>query len=112
MPPTTPTPTTPKNNTSKLVIEIVAGLLVLVVGYFGYTMFSDSSASTLAVSNVQLGKNLSSFAKESKGISLDFSILETAYVKSLEDHTQIFTYSTRRGRLDPFLPYDSTRPIR
>jgi hypothetical protein len=109
-----PIPTTPKRkDSSALIIEGFVAVLVLIGGYFGYTLFfATDSASTTTVSNAQIGKNLSTFVRESKGVTLDFSILDSAYVKSLEDHTQIFTYSSRRGRLDPFLPYDSTRPIR
>lgn len=96
--------------------QAIAGVIVLALGYFGYShFFGGSSSTTVPTVNLQLGKNMANFLQViSKGdIDLDAaSILSNKYVQSLQDHTQTFTYSNRRGRLDPFLPYDSTRPIR
>ena len=107
-------PTSSKNN--MLVVEIIVTLLLIAGGYFGYTyFFSEDSSTTEVAGNIKLGKNMSAFVQivGKDKINLDMqSITNSAYVKSLQDHTQLFTYSSRRGRSDPFLPYDSTRPIR
>ena len=107
--------TSSKNN--MLIVEVVVVITLIVGGYFGYTtFFVDATSTTQVAANVKLGKNMSAFVQAvgKKGnINLDIvAITSSPYVKSLQDHTQVFTYSTRRGRLDPFLPYDSTRPIR
>lgn len=99
-----------------LLIQVVGVLAVLIGGYFAYTnFFADSTSKTQKAANINLGKNMASFVQAvgKANINLDVSsVVNDPYVKSLQDHTQVFTYSTRRGRLDPFLPYDSTRPIR
>lgn len=112
MPPSTPVPAAPKKKGS--MIPVIAGvLIVLGLGYFGYSKIAGANTEP---PTIQLGRNMQAFLQAtSKGdINLDnmATILNNDWVKSLQDHTQTFTYSSRRGRLDPFLPYDSTRPIR
>lgn len=106
----------PSSKNNMLIIEMVTVVLLVAGGYFAYThFFTDGSSTKQVAANIQLGKNMASFVQSvgKANINLDVaSIMNDAYVKSLEDHTQLFTYSPRRGRLDPFLPYDSTRPIR
>lgn len=113
MPPNTPTPQ-PKN-TKLLAAEVIVGIVVIVGGYFGYTMFfADQTASTSETNNIQLGNNMARFEKEFAGgkVNFDVAFLDSDFVKSLVDYTQTFSYSARRGRLDPFVPIESTRPIR
>ncbi|MDQ5962594.1 MAG: hypothetical protein QG653_401 [Patescibacteria group bacterium] len=110
MPPTE----APKKNNA-LIIEIVIGIVVIVGGYFGYTMFfADQSATTTSVANIQMGKNMASFekGKNSSKLNFDVAFLQSEFVKSLVDYSQTFSYSARRGRLDPFLPIEATQPIR
>lgn len=111
--PTTQVPA-PKHSNA-IIIEVVLGIVVIVGGYFGYTMFfAEQSATTTKTANIQMGKNMASFQNEMKKNKLDFDVafLESDFVKRLVDYSQTFTYSKRRGRLDPFIPLESSKPIR
>lgn len=99
-----------------LIVEIVVGIGVLVGGYFGYTyLFSDESTSEKKVIPAQLGPNMASFSNFIAKEKINFdtiAVLDTPFVKSLVDYSQTFATTSVRGRLNPFVPYDLTRPLR
>jgi hypothetical protein len=105
----------PHKNNTKVILQIGGGVGILVAAYFGFTMLTSSDgAVTTTDSEIQVGKNFSVVQSiVNDKVNLDaISVLKSKYVQSLEDHTEIFARSTKHGRSDPFVPYDSTGPVR
>jgi flagellar basal body-associated protein FliL len=105
-----------KNSMNTIVTAVVC-LLILVGGYFGYTyLFStDDTTSEQQIVPAKLGQNMSvftSFVSKNK-INLDaVTALNDPFVTSLVDYSETFATTSVRGRLNPFVPYDLTRPLR
>ncbi|MDB5260618.1 MAG: hypothetical protein JWN37_849 [Candidatus Nomurabacteria bacterium] len=100
-----------------LILEIVGVVIVIIVGYYIYGMFSENSATTttVAANESLLGQNITLFLKSKTQDKISFkdvSFMNSTLVKSLVDHTEIIGETASRGRLDPFVPYASSRPLR
>lgn len=92
-------------------------LAVLGGAYYLYTLFQTEDAVTTApaVNTQLLGPNLTVFIKTVNQDKLTFqnvSFLDSDLVKELKDHSQVITVTSSRGRVDPFIPYASSRSIR
>lgn len=100
-----------------IMIEIAVLIVVLALGYYLYSIMSEDSASVTEtqMSEQLLGKNLTLFLKSKNQDKLSFkdiSFMDTELVKQLKDFTETILPNSSRGRLDPFAPYASSRPIR
>ena len=108
-------PTTFSGNKA-LVIEIVVLVLFLGGMYYAYTFFSTQTPTVAVAPNEQLlGQDLTLFLKASSGEQ--FALDKTDFLKSelmgqLRDFSETISPNPSRGRLDPFTPYASSRPIR
>jgi hypothetical protein len=100
-----------------LILEIVGVIVVIIVGYYIYNMLSEDSAVTteVAANESLLGQNITMFLKsktQDKISFKDISFMNSTLVKQLVDHTETINETASRGRLDPFVPYASSRPLR
>lgn len=100
-----------------LIIEAAVVIVFLVGMYYLYTVFSEDTASVTTVqTNEQLlGKNLIEFLKATSQERLSFDtkgIMAEPLVQQLRDFTETISMTETRGRLDPFVPYAATRPLR
>lgn len=104
------------NEKKTLIIEILIFIGVLVGGYYGYTsFFKEDSVTTVTIDQSLLGSNFIQFMQATKDSKISFkdrTFLSGNYVKQLQDFSEIISPNATRGRLDPFLPYASTRPLR
>lgn len=104
--------------TKKTLIMEVAALAIFLGGmYYLYTIFSvGSSTTTPSQMNEQLlGQNFVLFLKAVNEDKISFSgvnFMDSPLVKQLRDYSQTITINESRGRVDPFTPYASTRPVR
>ena len=84
--------------------------------YFGFSYFVSSGDSTTVVeSNGQLlGPRFVDFLQLTgkNAVNLDVSFLDNPTLKQLQDFTEVIPETDKRGRVYPFYPYDSSRPIR
>lgn len=99
-----------------IIIEVAILILFLGGGYYAYTYFTDSSATTVAAPNqALLGPNFVTFinAVEKDKISFqDVDALKSSFVDRLEDKSETINPTSARGRPEPFIPYATSRPIR
>jgi hypothetical protein len=100
-----------------LLIEGVILIAFLGGMYYLYTSFSDSSATVTDVSGSQqlLGQNFVMFLKAVNEDKLSFSgtsFLTSKLVQELRDYSETIGINDSRGRVDPFVPYASSRPLR
>ena len=100
-----------------ILIEILILAAVLGAGYYGYvTLFnSENVTKQVTVNEELLGGNFIEFIKVTKKDKISFSdrgFLDSVYVTQLQDFSEIISPNATRGRLDPFLPYASSRPLR
>jgi hypothetical protein len=109
----------PENFTTKknVIIESIILIAFLIGGYYLYGMLTATDAQTteVAVNEQLLGQNLVLFLKSKSQDPLSFkdiSFINSQLVKSLEDNTEIINPTQIRGRMDPFVPYALTRPLR
>jgi hypothetical protein len=102
----------------KTLLMEVAVLIAFLGGmYYLYTIFSEGSATTTAsqVNTQLLGQNFTLFLKavnEDKISFRDINFMDSALVQQLRDFSQTITVNESRGRVDPFTPYASSRPVR
>lgn len=100
-----------------LIIEMLILLGLLYGMYYLYGKFSVPEVATVeAAPNTDLlGPNLVNFLKATKKDNINFnniSFMDSKEVSRLVDHSENITIAPSRGRLDPFVPYASTRPLR
>lgn len=100
-----------------LIMEMVILIAVLGGAYYLYTMFSTEDVTTTSptVNAALLGPNLTVFLKAVNEDKLTFkntTFMDSALVKELTDHSQTIGVTNSRGRMDPFVPYASSRPLR
>jgi flagellar basal body-associated protein FliL len=102
----------------KTVIIEVAILIFFLGGmYYLYTMFSEGSAttSTPSVNEQLLGQNFVLFLKAVNQDRLSFkdiTFMDSKLVRELRDFSETIGINDTRGRVDPFVPYAATRPLR
>jgi hypothetical protein len=104
-------------NKKTVIIEAVILVLFLVGGYYVYSSLSEASGSTTQTQfNEQLlGQNFVMFLKvvnQDKISFRDISFMNTPLVQQLRDFSETINPTETRGRLDPFVPYASSRSIR
>jgi hypothetical protein len=85
--------------------------------YYAYTLFSEGSAtvSGSSVNEQLLGQNFVLFLKAVNQDKISFggiNFLDSEIVRRLQDHSEFIGINDTRGRVDPFVPYASTRPLR
>lgn len=100
-----------------LIIESAVLIIFLAGMYYVYTMFTveDATTTTATANEELLGQNFVLFLKAVNNDKLSFrdlSFLDSDLVKQLQDHSQTIDVNDTRGRVDPFVPYASTRPLR
>jgi hypothetical protein len=102
----------------KTVIIEVAILIAFLGGmYYLYTAFSEGSTttSTASVNEQLLGQNFVLFLKAVNQDRLSFkdiNFMDSELVRQLRDFSETIGINETRGRVDPFVPYASTRPLR
>lgn len=103
----------------KKTVLIEAAILIAFLGgmFYLYTIMSEGEATTAnSQANEQLlGKNFVLFIKAVNQDKLSFreaDFMNSDLVQRLRDFTETILPSETRGRVDPFLPYASTRPLR
>lgn len=101
-----------------LFVEIIILVMFLFGLYYVYTLFSEPTLTTTTNTSTNqdlLGENYVLFIKAVNQDSLSFkdvSFINSDFVKQLQDFSVKIDPSYIHGRLDPFTPYASTRPIR
>ncbi|MFA6608435.1 MAG: hypothetical protein WCT07_00805 [Candidatus Paceibacterota bacterium] len=100
-----------------LITEIVVLVLFLGGIYYLYTAFSEPTSTTTqnSINQQLLGTNFIVFLKAVNQDKLSFkesSLMNSQLVKQLQDFSVTIGPTDSRGRLDPFIPYASTRSIR
>lgn len=100
----------------RILIEAAVLIAFLYGCYYLYTSFSqDSTVSTAPPNEQLLGQNFVMFLKvvNKDRISFkDVSFLDSDLVKQLRNFSETISINDSRGRVDPFVPYASTRPLR
>jgi hypothetical protein len=98
---------------------IIEGLvLILFLGgmYYLYSVFSEDTAVTTVPINEQLlGQNFVLFLKAVNEDNISFggiNFMDSALVQQLRDYSQTIGINDSRGRVDPYSPYASSRPLR
>lgn len=104
------------NEKKTLIIEILIVIGVIVGGYFGYTSFfgNEPTVTTQMLDQSLLGANFIQYIQATNNSKITFknrTFLTSEYVRQLQDFSEIISPNATRGRLDPFLPYASTRPL-
>jgi hypothetical protein len=102
-----------------IIIEILILAVFLGGGYYAYTALFTGEVTTTEVvsSNAGLGPNFTTYmnAVAKDKISFkekDVSFLNSSLVRMLVDYSETISPNATRGRLDPFVPYASSRPLR
>ena len=100
-----------------VIIEGLVLVLFLAGMYYLYTTFSEDTAtvSTASVNEQLLGQNFVLFLKAVNQDRLSFrevSFMDSDLVRQLRDYSETIGVNETRGRVDPFVPYASSRPIR
>lgn len=100
-----------------IIIEVLILVAVFGGAYYLYTYFQESITTTSQVSsgNELLGKNFVNFTNATTKDKVSFkeiTFLKKELVEMLQDYSEIISPNATRGRLDPFLPYASSRPLR
>ncbi len=100
-----------------LIIEVAVLIAFLGGMYYLYMSFSEDSTTTtpVAINEQLLGQNFVLFLKvvNQDRISFrDISFMDSALVSQLRDFSEVIDPTESRGRLDPFVPYASSRPLR
>lgn len=99
-------------------ILIETAILCVFLGgmYYAYTLFSEQDPVTTPAINQQLlGQNFTLFLKatsEEQFALNKTAFLNTELVRRLKDFSETISPNDTRGRLEPFLPYDSSRSLR
>ena len=100
-----------------LIIEVLMFIGVVFGCYYGYNYLftEDPSQVQTQLDTSLLGKNFVTFlsATQSGNISFkDQQFLRSDFVGKLQDYSEVILPTPKRGRLNPFVPYASSRPIR
>jgi ABC-type maltose transport system permease subunit len=101
-----------------ILIEVAVLIVFLGILYYVYTAFSqDQTTTTTTTINQQLlGQNFVLLLKAVNQDKLSLQdipvIMNSKLVPQLQDFSEVIPRTTVRGRLDPFVPYAFTRPIR
>ncbi len=100
-----------------VIIEAAVLILFLFGAYYLYTSFSEgaTSVSETKINEQLLGQNFVLFLKvvNTDRISFtDANFMDSALVRQLRDFSETISTNDTRGRVDPFVPYASTRPLR
>ncbi len=100
-----------------VIIEGAILVLFLFGAYYLYTSFSEDSASVseTKINEQLLGQNFVLFLKvvnQDRISFTDANFMDSALVRQLRDFSEIISTNDTRGRVDPFVPYASTRPLR
>lgn len=98
---------------NKILIEFVIGVVIVALGIFLTKSLLSDSVETRA--SIDLGANFTLLTEATRGNSMSFDTSEIINSKLsgiMQDFTQTIGRSDKRGRDDPFKPYDNTRPIR
>lgn len=100
-----------------LLVEIVILVAFLSGMYYLYTVFTQDqpTVSTASVNEQLLGQNFVLFLKavNQDRISFrDMNFMDSDLVRQLRDYSETIGENPTRGRVDPFVPYASTRPLR
>jgi hypothetical protein len=102
----------------KKTVIIEAAVLILFLGgmYYLYTIFSVSDTTVQPSANEQLlGQNFVLFLKAVNEDRISFndnSFANSKLFSQLKDYSETIGQNDTRGRVDPFVPYASTRPLR
>ena len=100
-----------------VIIEGAILVLFLFGMYYLYTSFSEGSAtvSQTQINEQLLGQNFVLFLKvvnQDKISFRDTGFLDSDLVKQLRDFSEVIGTNETRGRVDPFVPHASSRPLR
>jgi hypothetical protein len=102
-----------------IIIEILILAAFLAGGYYAFNYFlSDDVTTTETISSdAGLGPNFTTYmgivAKDKISFKeKDLSFLNSTLVRMLVDYSETISPNATRGRLDPFVPYASSRPLR
>jgi hypothetical protein len=100
-----------------VIIEGVVLVIFLAGMYYLYTIFStgDTVTSPSSVNQNLLGQNFVLFLKavnQDKISFKDLNFMNSELVQQLQDYSETIGINDTRGRVDPFVPYASTRPLR
>ena len=100
-----------------VIIEAVVLILFLFGIYYVYTSFSEGSTSVseTKINEQLLGQNFVLFLKvvnQDRISFTDANFMDSALVRQLRDFSETISTNDTRGRVDPFVPYASTRPLR
>jgi hypothetical protein len=100
-----------------LIIEMLVLVVFLGGSYYAYVTFSADDVITTqpAINQSLLGQNFVLFLKavqEDKLSFKDVKFADSKLVDQLEDYSETIGTTTARGRVDPFIPYASSRPLR
>lgn len=100
-----------------LIIE-VAVLVVFLMGiYYLYTSFSqaETSVSQPQINEQLLGQNFVLFLKVINQDRISFqdtTFMQSELIMKLRDFSEVIGENETRGRVDPFVPYASSRSVR
>lgn len=100
-----------------VIIEAAVLILFLFGIYYVYTSFSEGSTSVseTKINEQLLGQNFVLFLKvvnQDRISFTDANFMDSALVRQLRDFSETISTNDTRGRVDPFVPYASTRPLR
>ncbi len=100
-----------------VIIEGAILILFLFGMYYLYTSFSEGSTtvSETKINEQLLGQNFVLFLKvvnQDRISFTDLNFINSALVRRMRDFSETISTNDTRGRLDPFVPYASTRPLR
>lgn len=100
-----------------ILIEAIILVAFLFGAYYLYTSFSqeETVTTTVSVNEQLLGQNFVLFLKavNQDRISFrDINFMDSELVRQLRDFSETISITDSRGRVDPFVPYASSRPIR
>lgn len=100
-----------------ILIEAAVIIAFLFGAYYLYTSFSEGTTTTTSakINEQLLGQNFVLFLKvvNTDRISFkDVNFMDSELVRQLRDFSEFISVNDSRGRVDPFVPYASTRPLR
>jgi len=101
-----------------IAVELVVLCLFLGGIYYAYITFSEQSpvtATTASDSQQLLGEHFVTFLKATSENTLSLTnteFLRSSDILGLKDYSEIISPNSSRGRLDPFIPYATSRPLR
>lgn len=100
----------------KIILEAAILIAFLYGCYYVYSMLNqDTTTTTTSVNEQLLGQNFILFLKAVNKDRISFkdtNFLDNNLVKQLRDFSETISINDSRGRVDPFVPYASTRPLR